>query len=225
MSTDDRSRSRSDGPAAAFAPGASAPEDAARYAIDIAILLPPDVSQRAVALSAALPPHESRGLLLGPEYLPHITLTQQFTSRDALDEAIARVDLVLRDQKPLSLRVTGGARGSNSVWMAVERTVEIMKLHERLLAATAAFDAADGDASAFFAADARDRDVRGVREFRLESSFARFMPHITLGHASEPPLVAPIDFVATRIAMCHLGRFCSCRRIIGEKTLRSTIDD
>jgi 2'-5' RNA ligase len=185
-----------------------------RIAIDIAILPPPDVSQRAEALSAALPLEESQGLQLGPEYLPHITLMQQFISRDTLDEAIARVDVVLRDQNPLSLRVGGGARGSNSVWMAIERTAEIVQLHERVLHATTAFETADGDAAAFYGADARERDVRWVREFRRESSFARFTPHITLGHAAEPPFIEPFDFVGTRIAMCHLGRFCSCRWMI-----------
>jgi hypothetical protein len=131
-----------------------------------------------------------------------------------LHQAIAQVDRVLRSQQPVPLRVTGGDRGSNSVWMAIERTPALVRLHERLLDATAAFGAADGDGSAFVDGDARDRDVRWVREFRRESSFARFRPHITLGHAAEPPFVEPCDFVATRIAVCHLGRFCTCRRII-----------
>ena len=189
-------------------------------AIDIAILPPPDVSERAVALSAALPfsaplpPAESQGLRLGPQFLPHITLTQQFVSREALDAVIAQVDHVLRDHEPLSLRVTGGGKGSNSVWMAIERTPALVSLHERLLHAIEAFEVRTGDASAFVNEDARDRDVRWVREFRRESSFARFTPHITLGHASEPPLVEPVEFVATTIAVCHLGRFCTCRRII-----------
>jgi 2'-5' RNA ligase len=194
-------------------------------AIDIAVLPPPDVSQRAIALStalpslepqgsAALPSSESQGLRLGPEFLPHITLMQQFVSREALDEMIAHVDRALHGQEPLPLRVTGGGKGSNSVWMAVERTPALVGLHERLLHATEPFEAADGDASAFVDADARERDVRWVREFRRESSFARFTPHMTLGHASEPPFVEPIDFVATTIALCHLGRFCTCRRII-----------
>ena len=183
-------------------------------AIDIAVLPPPDVSQRAIALSAALPLSQSQGLRLGPEFLPHITLTQQFVARETLDEMVAHVDRVLRGQEPLPLRVTGGGTASNSVWMAVERTPMIVSVHARLLEATAVFEAADGDASAFFDADARERDVRWVQQFRRESSFARFTPHITLGHASEPPFVEPTDFVATTIAVCNVGRFCTCRRII-----------
>ena len=98
--------------------------------------------------------------------------------------------------------------------MAIERTPTLVDLHEQLLQATEPFEVATGDASAFFGEDARDRDVRWVREFRRESSVDRFTPHITLGHASEPPVVEPMEFVATTIAVCHLGRFCTCRRII-----------
>ena len=183
-------------------------------AIDIAILPPADVSERAIALSAALPAHESQGLLLGADRLPHITLTQQFVPVAALDSLIAQVDQVVDSQEPLRLRVTGGGKGSHSVWMSVERVAPLVRLHEQLLHATGAFEVATGDAAAFLGETARDRDVRWVREFRRESSVDRFTPHITLGHAAEPPRVEPMDFVATRIAVCHLGRFCTCRRII-----------
>jgi 2'-5' RNA ligase len=183
-------------------------------AIDIAILPPADVSARAIALSAALPAAESQGLLLGADRPPHITLTQQFVPSESLDTVLADVARLLRGRAPLRLRVTGGGRSSNAVWMSIERTPELISLHEQLLHATEPFEVADGDASAFFGDDARDRDVRWVREFRHESSLDRFTPHITLGHASEPPAVEPMDFVATTIAMCHLGRFCTCRRII-----------
>jgi 2'-5' RNA ligase len=184
-------------------------------AIDVAILPPPDVSNRAMALSAALPRGQSQGLLLGPAMLPHITLTQQFVSTDALDAVMAEVDGVVRAQAPLALRITGGGKGSNSVWMAVERTASLVDLHERLLHATASFELPNGDASAFADGDARERDIRWVQTFRRESSFARYTPHITLGHAAQPPFVEPMDFLATTIAVCALGRFCTCGHIIG----------
>jgi 2'-5' RNA ligase len=184
-------------------------------AIDIAILPPADVSARAIALSAALPADQSQGLLLAADRLPHITLTQHFVRSESIDPLLAQLDrLVVRDWQPIHLRVTGGGQGSNSVWMSIERSPELMNMHERLLQVAEPFEATSGDVSAFFGEDARERDVRWVREFRRQSSFDRFTPHITLGHASEPPAVEPMAFIATTIAVCHLGRFCTCRRII-----------
>lgn len=193
-------------------------------AIDIAILPPPDVSARAITLSAALPAGESQGLLLGGDRLPHITLTQQFVPSGSLDALLVEVDRVLIGRAPLRLRVTGGGKGSGSVWMAMERTPELVSLHEELLRATEPFAVPDGDAAAFCGEDARDRDLRWVRGFRRKSSFDRFTPHITLGHASEPPAVEAGDFVATTIAVCHLGRFCTCRRIIRVWDVRADVE-
>ena len=185
-------------------------------AIDIAILPPVAVSARAIALSAALPAIESQGLMLGDDRLPHITLTQQFVPTRSLDALVIAVDDVLRDLEPLPLRVTGGSRGSRSVWMAIDRTPALMALHERLMHVTEPFEVDKGDSPAFVDGDPRDRDINWVRHFRRDSSFGRFTPHITLGHAAVPPAIEPFTFVATTVALCHLGRFCTCRRIIRE---------
>jgi len=182
-------------------------------AIDIAILPSPEVSALAIALSAALPGDERQGLVLGADCLPHITLTQQFVPEETMDAFFRAVDRVLRGHPPLHLRVTGGGKGDSSVWMSIARTPQLVALHERLLYATRPFEAAAGDASAFWGGEARERDITWVREFRKKSSFDRFTPHITLGHASEPPVVQPMEFVATEIAACDLGRFCACRRV------------
>jgi 2'-5' RNA ligase len=193
-------------------------------AVDIAVLLPADVSARAIALSAALPAGESQGLLLGGGHLPHITLTQQFVPGDRIDALIAHVDRTLRGHAPLRLRVTGAGKGSSSVWMSIERTPELVNLHEDLMRAAEPFEAASGEAAAFFGDDARERDIRWVREFRRTSSFDRFTPHITLGHAAVPPVVVPCRFIATTIAVCHLGRFCTCRSILTAWDLRADVE-
>ena len=183
-------------------------------AIDIAILPPPDISQRAIDLSAQLPKDESEGLRLGREHLPHITLLQQFVDSNDLPVLLDRIGDSMQKQGPLSLRIVGGASGSRSVWMEIERTPAIVDLHSRILDVAAPFDARVGDRQAFIVADARDRDVQWVSNYRTASSGAQFRPHITLGHAARPPAIEPLTFDATAVAACHLGRFCSCGRVL-----------
>ena len=186
-------------------------------AIDIAILPPPSVTRLAIELSAALPADGPRRLLLDRnDYLPHITMLQQFVDERALETCLARVGEVVLAQRPLALRVTGGGMGSSSVWMTIERTRALVDLHARVLAAARPFDRERGDASAFVDDDARDRDVQWVIGYRTSSSGDAFQPHITLGHDVRPPSIELVDFEATTIAACHLGRFCSCRRILRE---------
>ena len=183
-------------------------------ALDVAMLPPPDVGEQAARLSAALPADQFQGLRLDADRLPHITLTQQFVRRDELDAVLERLNEALRDQPPMTLQVTGCGKGANSVWMAVERTAAILRLHERLMEVLHGFEQQGGGAAAFVEGDARERDVVWVAGYRRTASLSAYTPHITLGHASQPPRVDPLTFEATTVAACHLGRFCTCRQVL-----------
>ena len=197
----------------------------ALLALDVALLLPPDARQRALRLSAALPASESHepaapkpaakgGVRLDAGHLPHITLTQLFVRVEEIDAALERIDETLRGERPLSVHVTGGGEGHSSVWMAVERTDAIASLHERLMESLRGLERPGGTAAAFFEGSARVGDVAWVTGYRLKSSLSAYHPHVTLGYASEPPVIEPFAFEATTVAACHLGRFCSCRRVL-----------
>jgi 2'-5' RNA ligase len=172
-----------------------------------------------VDLSASLPASESHGLRLDDDHLPHVTLSQHFIREDERELAFEKVDEVLRGQKPLKLVISGGGKGSSAVWMAVENTPQLQKLHERLMEGLRGVERAGATPAAFFGGDARMGDVLTVASYRVNSSFAGFSPHITLGHASQPPVVERMSFQASIIAACRLGRFCSCREILRSWTL------
>jgi 2'-5' RNA ligase len=205
-------------------------------ALDVAILPPAEVSKRAMALSAALSAEEERhegvpvdreerregvpadresqGLRLDHEHLPHITLTQQFIREEEIDVALSHIDGVLRDVSPLRIIATGGGKGGHAIWISIERTPELDSLHEQLMEALRGVERSGGTPAAFFGGDGRIGDVLWVAGYRLKSSFGDFLPHITIGHGAEPPAIEPFAFDATTVAACHLGRFCTCRRVL-----------
>lgn len=183
-------------------------------AIDLAILPPPDVTARAIEYSAALPVEGSRGLRLGAGHLPHVTLTQQFIREDELGAAFGCVTEVLANQPPIRVPITGGGRSGHTLWLAAQRTPELVDLHERLMEALRGLERPEGGPYSFFEGPARPGDVLWVSGFRRKSSFSAFNPHITLGHGKRAPVVEPFVFDATTIAACHLGRFCTCRRVL-----------
>ncbi len=189
-------------------------------ALDVAILPPPVVGERAVRLSATLPAGQFQGLRLDANRLPHITLTQQFVRRDELGAIFERLDEALRGQPAMTLQVPGGGKGAGSVWMAVERTAAISRLHGRLMDALQGFERPGGGPAAFVESDARQGDVAWVTGYRRTASLGAYTPHITLGHADEPPRIDPFTFEATTVAACHLGRFCTCRQVLRSWTLR-----
>jgi 2'-5' RNA ligase len=183
-------------------------------ALDVALLPPPHVSRRAIDLSAALPEEGSQGLRLDDEHAPHITLTQQFIREEELERALEHIDDVLRGQQPLPLVAAGGGKSGHTLWIAIERTPELDGLHERLMEALRGLERPEGTPAAFVDGDGRVADVLWVSGFRLKSSFGQFLPHITLGHGKELPAIEPMVFDATTVAACHLGRLCTCRRVL-----------
>ncbi|OFW34725.1 MAG: hypothetical protein A3F70_12035 [Acidobacteria bacterium RIFCSPLOWO2_12_FULL_67_14] len=189
-------------------------------ALDVAILPPSDVGRRALELSAALPEEESLGLCLGAESLPHVTLVQQYVAAGDLDLLYAALDAALTNQPPLTLTVTGGGRSGVTVWMAIDPAPGLVRLHERLMGSLHRFERSDGNGEAFFGGNARAGDVAWVSTYRRKASLLTYRPHITLGHARQPPHVDPFTFEATVVAACHLGRSCTCRRVLRAWDLR-----
>lgn len=192
-------------------------------ALDIAILPPLEVHTRATTLSAQLPERESKGLRLDERRLPHITLTQQFVAESDLEAVLTAVDRRLTGQSPLELCVSGIGRGASAVWMAIERTPDLVMLHERLMETLRLFERRGGSRAAFLGGDARTDDVLWVKTYQAKASLLSFTPHITLGHAKHPSDIAPFSFTATTIAACHLGRFCTCQAILRKWHLHATI--
>lgn len=185
-------------------------------ALDVALLLPPAVSAEAERLSASIQPSGEASFRLDAGHLPHITLTQQFVSVPALDASFAAVGAVLRGRPALRLRTNGIRREGRTVWLEIAPTPELTALHMDLMAALRPFEQPSGSGAAFVDADTRARSVAWVENYRGGASFARYRPHITLGHGEPFERASPIAFEATTVAACHLGHFCTCRSILRE---------
>jgi 2'-5' RNA ligase len=190
-------------------------------ALDVAILLPPPIAAVADAVNAELVRQRPEGFRFGRTHLPHVTLAQLFARRSNVERLADRIRLVLRGRPPVPLRTTRLARGRTTVSIEIAATAALQQLHEQLMATVSPFEERNGGVEAFLedGEPARPADVEWVTGFRTGASFERFTPHITLGigHLTS---VDPFQFVAGRVALCHLGRFCTCRTIVREWELR-----
>ena len=190
-------------------------------AMDIALLLPDGVNEQARAVNAALLAERPDGFRFDATHLPHITLVQQFVQRANLPALMERMDSVLSVVSPLMLRINGVGSSGTAAHFAIEPTPVLRRLHETLMDAVQPLEEAGGSAAAFFADQdsARENDVAWVNQFRSHSSYARFAPHITLGVGPLPEFREPFEFTARRAALCHLGRYCTCRVVLLEWSL------
>ncbi|HSK10000.1 MAG TPA: 2'-5' RNA ligase family protein [Vicinamibacterales bacterium] len=201
-------------------------------ALDVALLLPAEASALAVGLNRRLAGGRPDGLTLDETHLPHVTLVQLFANQDRLAELYRRVEEAA-GVAPLDLRVRGLDEESGTVMLVFEPNEPLRRLHEALMGAVQEFEVA-GSVEAFCSRPPggnwpsgpgsddrppRERDVNWVATYRDEHALANFLPHVTVGHGTGAGPVEPFSFRADRLAVCHLGRFCTCRVILHERRL------
>ena len=189
-------------------------------AINLAVLLPTDIRAVVERVHARFDGAAGNGIRFDATHHPHVTLTQHFISADRLTDVCARASTVLSGLRPLDLRVTGTRGGRTAQVLVVAPTPALQRLHEQLMDTLATYEL-PGDADAFQQDDypPRDADVAWVTRFRTDSSVARFDPHITVGIGPDPVTTDPFTFTARTIAVCRLGRFCTCRDELAHWTL------
>jgi len=186
-------------------------------AIDVALLLPEPVVARVVALNRILSAH-GQNLRLDGSHLPHITLAQQFVAGANLPGLLAAVAGIARAERPFELQVRGVLRQATALTLAIAHSEPLQRLHESLMGALAGFEETACGESSFLSGgeEIRPNDVDWVAHYSSRSSFGRYQPHITIGHGELTGPVKPLDFVADQLAVCHLGRYCTCRAVLAE---------
>ncbi|MGE5360587.1 MAG: 2'-5' RNA ligase family protein [Bacteroidales bacterium] len=187
-------------------------------AIDVAILVSDAAGERAKAINLALAGDRADALRFDGTHLPHITLAQQFIERARLDDLRDELDRLLRHEAPLLLGSPGLDSDHGTIFLAIDPHPDLQRVHEAVMDAIEPFEAPTGGGDAFRrnGEAIRSQDVDWVRTYRERSAYGHFRPHITVGHGVLPESVPPIDFRADRIAVCELGRFCTCRTVLAE---------
>lgn len=181
-------------------------------AVDVAILLPAAARAVAERLNAGFDHAPDAGFRFDASHHPHVTLSQHFVRRDRLAEVQKRVGAVMARLKPFEMHVAGTRAGRTAQVLTVEPSAPLQRLHERVMDALRDHEVSGG-AAAFQAdgAPARPADVAWVAGFRDRSSYARYDPHVTIGIGPHPVSTAPFRFRVEEVALCRLGRFCTCR--------------
>ena len=190
-------------------------------AVDVAILLSGAARAVVERLNAGFDHAPGAGFRFGPSCHPHVTLSQHFVRRERLAEVRRLAGDVVGRIDRFEVRVTGARAGRTSQVLAVEPSARLGQLHERLMDALRD-EEVPGHEAAFQADDeggARPADVAWVDGFRERSSYARYDPHVTVGIGPRPLSTAPFRFPADEIAICRLGRFCTCRDRLASWTL------
>ena len=192
--------------------------------IAIDVLLEPDQMMigKARAVNARLRESFPAGYELDATHVPHVTLVQRFVRAKDFDALAAALTKVLAAERPAELLlkakgldyVTWGGRAVTV--LVVERTPELMRLHQKIIDAVAPFSVSGGTVAAFVGGDPSAETMDWVETFVPKSSGENYRPHVTAGVANEEfvkrmkaePYEA-FTFSPDGVAICQLGNFGS----------------
>jgi len=192
-----------------------------RIAIDVVLLPDAAMTERAIALNKTLVGDETSEIVLGRETrLPHISLAMGCIDEADID-AIGSLLQGLALQQPVrQLRIAGivtstNSRGQKTSLLEVERTPALQALHESVMEKLRPFFRHEADAAAVCDDVVAETTLEWIRRYREKAAFARFGPHITIGYGRMPDGPSfPFDFNVAKLALCHLGNHCTCRRVL-----------
>jgi hypothetical protein len=195
-----------------------------RYAIDVVILPPEPVMDLAISWNKRLSYLEDQSIMLNTmDTLPHVSLLMGGLATERLQEATATLDKIIRRLPFVSMEITGlrFTDGSHPVAaLDIALSHELSGFQRVLIEAFRPLITQDVQREDLFDAPPINASaVEWINRFMPEQCYERFWPHITLGHGRLVEKQQSLTFRATRIAICHLGNHCTCRKILAEVQL------
>jgi len=200
----------------------------AEIAVDVVLLPSEEMADKAIAANKELLKQCADKIILDKEScLPHISLAM-----GCIDERdIADIETVLQTiAKQCSLRqlnVIGIHTGTNSATeqvsvLQIERTKALQSLHEQVMQRLSPYLSYDVTVDMVLSPPmASESTLLWIKSYPEKSSFEKFFPHITIGYGEIYDYSFPIEFTVSKLALCHLGNHCTCRKILASVKLES----
>ena len=193
----------------------------AKIAVDVVLLPSEQMMDRAIEANRELLKQCPDAIILDKENcLPHISLAM-----GCIDEMdIAGIENSLRSvaasHYPGPLYCEGFQIGINAKnekvsVLLLKKTKRLQSLHEAVMQKLAPYFSYEVTAEMVFAPPvASEGTLLWIKQYPEKSSFEKFSPHITLGYGQIECISFPPEFTAPRLALCHLGNHCTCRKIL-----------
>jgi len=193
----------------------------AKIAVDVVILLSDEMTGLAIQANRELiQPSGGKITLNNDTCLPHISLAMGCID----EENIGRIEPILRETAnesfPRELKVVGVYTGTSDTGGKVslyhiEKTRTLQQLHENVMSNLSPYLTYDVRADMLLRPpEVEESTLAWIKNFPQQSSFAKFVPHITIGFGQANALDFPITFAPAKLALCHLANHCTCRKIL-----------
>ncbi len=189
-------------------------------AVDVVLLPDEAMADRAIEANRRLVGKFGGEIVLNKEScLPHISLAMGCVN----EKDIASIEKILRsvaerqglgDLTVIGIRTTGSGSEAVSVF-EIEGTSELQSLHKEVMEKLSPYLSSEVSCDMIYGdEEVAEGTLRWIENYLEKSSFANFLPHITIGYGEMEDGPFPIKFTASKLALCHLGNHCTCRKVL-----------
>jgi len=190
-------------------------------AVDVVVLPPAEVADKALEINSTLRGRGNMDILLDRQScLPHISLAMGCMKDKDIPHVVGVLSGIASSFSPVKLEAVKSSGGR--AWIKLAKTRDIELLHEIVMIRLSPYfsykvtpEMICGSAPA----EVHDITLDYIRKFPVSSSFENFTPHITLGTGDMDVEIEPFSFVCGEVAICHLGDFCTCKKVLSSHRL------
>ena len=200
----------------------------AEIAIDVVLLPIEEMMDNAISANKELLERNAAKIILDKEKcLPHISLAMGCIDEQDIDE-IETILKTIGQENPLGQLIATGIHAStNKVGekvsvFEIERTEELQSLHEEVMKSLVRYFSYDVRAEMLLSSSyISESTLDWIKNYPEKSSFEKFFPHITIGYGEIDDFLFPIKFDVSKLALCHLGNHCTCRKILASTNFKN----
>ncbi len=201
----------------------------AKIAVDIVLLPSEEMADKAIAANKELLKRYTAKIVLDKENcLPHISLAMGCIDKKDIDKIDEILKTITKETTLGQLNAIGIHTGTNragekvSVFQ-IEKIEALQSLHEEVMKKLAAYLSYDVRAEMLLSlSETNESTLDWIKNYPEKSSFENFFPHITIGYGEIINFSFPIKFNVPKLALCHLGNHCTCRKVLISSNLQNS---
>lgn len=192
-----------------------------KIAVDVVLLPSEAMVNQVIEANKSLAKQGADRIILDKQNcLPHISLAMGCIDERHVSHVGKILWSIADKYNPGQLRITGINIGTNSLGekvssFEVERTDGLLSLHKQVMQKMTPYFSYDVTAEMVLSPPkASESTLLWIKNYPEKSAFENFSPHITIGYGQLEDFLFTAEFTASKLALCHLGNHCTCRKIL-----------
>ncbi len=199
-----------------------------KIAIDVVLLPSEKMMDKAIEINRELlKKHDKKIILDKQKCLPHISLCMGCIDNKDIPEIekvlkdisskFSKMSLIIDRLEPETIPTGKIVSG-----MAIKNTKELQLFHEMVMKRLWNFLSYDVKIPMLFnPPEVEEVTLYWIKDYANKyNNPSSFHPHITAGFGETDEFQFPIQFTASKLAVCQLGNYCTCRKVLFSHNLK-----